>query len=314
MSARLPWIDAARGGALLAMAAYHFTWDLAAFRWIDGAVTASRDFHLAGHFIAASFLILSGVSLVLARRARNLSLWRDPRYWRRWAQIVVAAGAISLVSLKLFPEAPIFFGILHCIALSSLIALPFVEAPAAVTLAAAALALAAPSLLAAPLFDAAPLWWTGLSTFQPASNDYRPLLPWLGFVLLGVALARRAPPVSTGSAAPHPPRPFIRPLAFLGRHSLAFYLIHQPILYGALALIGPQAAPGVDEAAFTAQCVAQCSTSGASASVCEASCACVVERAKAAGRWRAVLSGALTAAQKAETHADAVACYADSIR
>lgn len=303
---RLPWIDAARGVALLAMAAFHFTWDLAAFGWIDGGVTASRGFHLIGHGVAASFVALAGFSLVLARRARNQPLWRDPRYWRRWAQVVAGALAISLVSFQLFPDAPIFFGILHCIALSSLLALPLVEAPLAVVLGVAALALAAPLLFAAPVFDGKMWWWTGLPTFQPASNDYRPLLPWFGVLLLGVAAARLFS-AREGRATPAP-----RPLALLGRHSLAFYLIHQPILYGALALIGPQTAPAVSEAAFAGQCVAQCYASGASDSVCETSCACVIRRAKAAGRWSALASGALTAEQKVETHRDAVACAADA--
>jgi len=307
MSSRLPWIDTARGGALVAMAAYHFTWDLAEFRWIDGAIALSRGFHFFGHAIAASFLLLSGYSLVLARRARGQPLWRDPRYWRRWGRIAAAAaGAVTLASLWLFPEAPIWFGILHCIALSSLIALPFVEAPVVAAVLAAALALAAP-LAASHAFDA-PLWlWTGLSATTPASNDYRPLLPWLGFVLLGVALARLPLPARAKGEAS-------RPLAVLGRHSLAFYLIHQPILYGALALIGPQAAPSMEEAAFRAQCVAQCSLSDATPGRCEASCGCVLARAKAAGRWPALVSGALTAAQKTATHDDAVSCYAETAR
>lgn len=305
---RLPWIDAARGGALLAMAAYHLTWDLAGFHWIDGAIVLSRAFQLLGHVIAVSFLTLSGYSLVLARRARGAPLWRDPRYWRRWGQVAAAAAAVTLATYRLFPEAPIFFGILHCIALSSLIALPFVEAPVVAVFLAAALAFAAP-LLGSPMFNAAPWWWTGLSTITPASNDYRPLLPWLGFVLVGVATAKLPPPAHRERERN---RPFIAPLAFLGGHSLAFYLAHQPILYGALALIGPQAAPAIGEAAFIGQCVAQCSLSDAAPGRCEASCACVVARARTAERWRALVSGALTDAQKAATHDDAVSCYAES--
>ena len=319
MQRRISWIDATRGLALLAMAAYHFTWDLVAFRWIDSALILSRPFHLLGHAIASTFLLLSGVSLVLARKTRGRALWRDPRYWRRWAQIAAGAGAITLVSFQMFPQAPIFFGILHCIALSSLIALPFVEAPVALTLGAAALALAAPSLFASTAFDAKALWWTGLETVTPASNDFRPLLPWLGFVLLGSPprissrrVASRVFPMSaiTGDTPGKTP-PASKPLTFLGRHSLAFYLIHQPILYGALALIGPRAAPAIEEAAFTAQCVAQCSASDASASVCQSACGCVIARARAAGRWRALVSGALTDAQRTQTHDDAVSCYVE---
>jgi uncharacterized membrane protein len=250
-------------------------------------------------------------------------LWRDRRDWRRWAQVVAAACVVTAASYWLFPEAPIFFGILHCIAAASLIGVPFVEAPVAATLLAAALAFSAPLLFAAPVFDAKVFWWTGLSTFTPASNDYRPLLPWLGFVLLGVAAAARRP--SSGASRHLRPQgekedtPAGRseagraPLAFLGRHSLAFYLIHQPILFGALALIGPQAAP-VDEAAFTAKCVDQCVASGAGGARCQASCVCFIDRAKAAGRWTALTAGGLSEAQKTATREDAAACYAESER
>ncbi len=291
------------------MAAYHFTWDLDAFHWMDAAIANSRGFHLFGHAIAASFLFLSGYSLVLARRARGTQLWRAPPYWRRWSQIVVAAAAISAVSFWLYPQAPIFFGILHCIALSSLLALPLVDAPTFWTLGVAALAFAAPPLLSSPLFDPKFFWWTGLSTFEPASNDYRPLLPWLAFVLLGVACARlRAP--SGGTLQPAPP--VLRPVAFLGRHSLAFYLIHQPVLFGGFLLIGFFGAPADEEAGFIAQCAAQCSGSGVDAKLCESSCRCVAGRAKAKGSWRALIANELSQAQKAETHDDAVACYAEA--
>jgi len=327
--ARLPWIDAARGFALLAMAAFHFTWDLAAFNWIDATIVDSRAFHLFGHAIAASFLFLSGYSLALARRARG-NLWRDPRHWRRWGQVVAAAGAVTLASYRLFPEAPIFFGILHCIALSGLIALALVEAPAAAIFSAAALALFAPSLFAAPVFDAKVLWWTGLSTFQPASNDYRPLLPWLGFMLLGMGaanlrgrvlasaiapphgLAPRLPPSPRHGGERQPRRAFAR-LAVLGRHSLAFYLLHQPILYGALALVGPQTAP-MDEAVFLSQCAAQCIGSGADAARCEASCACFLHRAQVSGQWRALARGELTESEKSAARDAAAACYSATAR
>jgi uncharacterized membrane protein len=309
MAGRLPWIDVGRGAALVAMAAYHFTWDLADFNWIAAGVTSSPLFHVIGHMIAASFLTLSGASLVLAQRARG-PLWRDARYWRRWGQIAAAAGGISALTFWLFPQAPIFFGILHCIALASLLALPLVEARPAATLGVAALALVAPKLLSSTIFDVKLLWWTGLSTFSPASNDYRPLLPWLGFVLIGVAAAHLILPARRGGALAPPP--VLRPFAYLGRHSLAFYLIHQPVLFGALSLIALFAASAPDEAAFAGQCIAQCSSSGVAATICERSCACVADRAKNAGRWPALLGNSLDAGQKAATHDDAVACYAEA--
>ena len=97
MPARLPFIDAARGLALWAMFVFHLVWDLAQFGWIDRDVVFAPEFRWFGHAIAASFLLLVGVSLVLA--SRSMPLWNSGRFWRRWATIVAAAAAISAVSL-----------------------------------------------------------------------------------------------------------------------------------------------------------------------------------------------------------------------
>ena len=126
--ARLPLVDFLRGLALWAMLVFHLVWDLAQFGWIDHDAPYTPIMHWFGHAIAVSFLALVGVSLVLAETAKG-PLWRSAKFWRRWAEIVLAASAISAVSFWLFPTTPIFFGILHCIALASLFALPFVAAP-----------------------------------------------------------------------------------------------------------------------------------------------------------------------------------------
>jgi uncharacterized membrane protein len=308
MSARLASIDRARGAALWAMAGYHLTWDLAQFGWIDSKIVGSAGFHWIGHAIAASFLTLAGFSLVLARSAQG-PLACSRRFWRRWASIVAAAAAISAVSYAMFPEAPIFFGILHCIALSILIALPFVEAPLALALLAGALALAAPLFATSSFFDAPMFWWTGLSTFEPTSNDYRPLLPWVGFALLGLALGRAKLPLPASGE-----RERFGPLAFCGRHSLAFYLIHQPLLFGLFSILALFTVAPTVASAFIEQCVAQCVRAVADESVCEKSCACVVNKAKDKGFWTAMAPDRLNAQQKSVAHDDAIACYLDSTK
>ena len=70
------------------------------------------------------------------------------------------------------------------------------------------------------------------------SSDYFPLLPNLGFFLLGAVLGRtlyrekrtRFPGVS-------PDLPPIRLLRAMGRHSLTIYLLHQPVLAGVTMVI-----------------------------------------------------------------------------
>lgn len=314
--ARIAWIDGARGLALWAMFGFHLTWDLAHFGWIDPGFPYTPGFHWLGHAIASSFLLLVGISLVLARQARG-PLLRSRAFWRRWLMIAAAAGAISLASFQLFPDQPIFFGILHCIALASLIAAPLAGAPFWILLAAGVAALIAPSLIAAPLFDAPAFWWTGLGTFEPSSNDYRPLLPWLAFVLFGVALGHALLRRGRGtqalrSAEAERPGILARVLAFCGRHSLAFYLIHQPVLFGALSLLALFVVSPNHEKLFVGQCAAQCFTDTQEADICDRTCACAVSHAKARGFWPAMARDALSAEQKEQAHDDIMACFGDS--
>ena len=83
------------------MFAFHFTWDLGHFRWIDPALLYSPGFRWLGHAIASSFLLLVGIGLVLSRRARG-KLLRSRAFWRRWATIVAAAPTRSAPSPSSF--------------------------------------------------------------------------------------------------------------------------------------------------------------------------------------------------------------------
>ena len=116
-SRRIEAIDIARALALVAMAIFHFTWDLENFGYLTPGLTEHGGWRLFARCIASSFLFLVGVSLVLANR--NGIRW--PAFWKRFAMIVVAAAAITLVTLYVTPDAFIFFGILHEIALASLL-------------------------------------------------------------------------------------------------------------------------------------------------------------------------------------------------
>lgn len=216
MPARLPFLDAARGMAVVAMIAYHFFWDLSVFGFIQTDV--GREWRGAAMTIAASFLLISGAAFTLAGRLKP----------RRLAVIGGAAALVSLGSWWFDPGSFIFFGILHCIALSAVLAVPFLRAPAWVLGVAAALVLALGSL-AHPAFNAWPLLWLGLATQLPPTNDYIPIFPWFGFVLVGM-LAGRAPRDLWPEAAP-------ALLVWLGRWSLLIYLVHQPILVGLLNLL-----------------------------------------------------------------------------
>lgn len=233
--ARIPLIDAMRGAGIVAMVIYHLAWDLSYFGFIVVNVPADRGWTIFARLIAGSFLALVGVSLVLAHRSGI----RPRPFLRRLAIISAAAVAVTLLTWYLFLTSFVFFGILHAIAVSSVLALPFLRVPLILVVATSAFAFAAPSLLASPVFNSPWLWWLGLMTFAPTSNDYVPIFPWFGVVLAGMAATRlwlRLPKLHgrlRWGAAPSR----IAPLVWTGRHSLVIYLLHQPVLFGSLFLV-----------------------------------------------------------------------------
>jgi uncharacterized membrane protein len=227
-------VDAIRGAALVAMSGYHFVWDLGFYELISIDIGDSPSWAVFARLIAGSFLVIVGVSLVLAHGHR----FRLKLFLKRFAIVATAAALVTLVTWWFMPEDFIYFGILHCIALSSVLALPFLRLPLILVLAAVAFCFAAPSLFADPTFDAPSLRWIGLMTYFPETNDYVPLLPWMGAVLGGIAAARTIPFASghrwTDWKATSPGT---RILVWSGQHTLAVYLLHQPVFLGVLYLV-----------------------------------------------------------------------------
>jgi len=272
---RLGRIDIARGIALIAMAIYHFGWDLEFFGYMAPATTAHGGWKLFARCIASSFLFLVGFSLVLAHG--NGIRWKPMT--KRLVQIAVAAAAISAVTWYMSPDSFIFFGILHQIALASVLGLLFLRLPAIATLIVAALVISAPLYARADIFNNPALSWVGLSTVTPRSNDYVPLFPWFGAVLVGIAAARMFQRFGWLQLLAGGIKPLFleNPLTFIGRHSLAFYLIHQPVLIGLVYVFSqlmPPAQP-TPRQAFTQSCVAACLQNG-SEQLCQQFCGCVV--------------------------------------
>lgn len=278
---RIALIDVARGLALVAMAIYHFGWDLEFFGYLAPGTAETGGMRLFARCIASSFLILVGISLFLAHE-RGFR-WRS--YWRRLAMIALAAGAITLVTWLAVPGGFIFFGILHQIAVASMLGLAFIHLPAALTLVAAAAVIALPHYFRSAFFDHPALWWVGLSDMPPHSNDYVPVFPWFGAVLVGVAAASIARRTGLfGRLAQIRAGAWSRPLTFLGRHSLATYLIHQPVLISCVWIYAQfWPAPAVSpQENFTRACNAQCLESRDS-SFCSRYCACALDEVRKEG-------------------------------
>lgn len=193
---RLTSLDIARTLAVVCMVIFHFTFDLALFGHIDPGTMSQPFWYYFARAIAGSFLFLSGIGLWLAH-GRGI---RWPAFWKRWLMIAAAAALITTASIWLVPGGPIWFGILHAIAATSLLGLLALRLPWPVTLALAALIFTAAWGLRFEAFD--PLWlvWTGLAESRPMMGDYTPLIPWAAPPLPG--LPPRKPCASTNGRAP----------------------------------------------------------------------------------------------------------------
>lgn len=210
------------------MFAFHLVFDLQMFGHLPYGTTATPFFYWHARIVAGSFIFLSGVSLWLAHG----QAMRWPAFWRRWGKLAAAAALVTAATYAAFPAYFVFFGILHSIALSSLLGLAFLRLPALVTAAAGTAIMAASYHLPSDTFNAPLLRFLGLATIPAETVDFEPVFPWVGPFLLGIATAKLANSLSLWPALNLPDRPLIRALAWPGQHSLAIYLIHQPVLMG----------------------------------------------------------------------------------
>ena len=231
---RFERLDVLRGLAMVWMAVFHFCFDLNHL----GLLTTRQNFYgdifwtMQRTCIVSLFMFCAGLSLAVALDAGQT--W--PKFWRRWAQIVGCAVLVSAGSALMFPRSWISFGVLHGFAVMLLIArvlAPMFARTTGSLWIAGAVAVVLPHFVQHPIFDSRWLNPIGLVTHKPITEDYAPILPWLGAVLFGLAagqwlLAHRRSLLS--AAIPQ----VAAPLATLGRWSLSFYMLHQPVLIGLL--------------------------------------------------------------------------------
>jgi len=229
-SPRFDRVDALRGVAIVWMALFHFGFDLNHF----GLLVPKQNFYTDPFWtqqrtaIVSLFLFTAGLAQAVALDAGQG--W--PRFWRRWAQIAGCAVLVSAGSALMFPNSWISFGILHGIALM-LIAARFAAPLRAGLWPLGLVLIALPQWLQHPFFDTRWTNWVGLVTRKPVTEDFAPLLPWLGVMLWGVAAGQWLLAHRRTALAGAVPRA-VQPLALLGRWSLSFYMAHQPVLIGAL--------------------------------------------------------------------------------
>ena len=238
---RYPLLDAIKGVALLWMTAFHAAYDMAYLGWY--AIDFRNDPVWTWQRAAIVFLFMfcAGCGQSIAT-AQNQSL---SRFGRRWVQIAGCALLVTLGSMFIFPQSYIFFGVLHSMAVLIIIARISARLTAIWLWFLAVIAIFMPWFFTHLLFDVdSHVWhylnsawfnWLGLISQKPYTEDFVPVFPWLGCVWLGCAVMRTWRKGHAGLDAkiqlPMSNNRLIRLLAFLGKHSLLYYMMHQVVLF-----------------------------------------------------------------------------------
>src|SRR5687768_9247660 len=231
---RFDSIDALRGVAIVWMTVYHFCFDLNHFGWIKQNFYTDPFWTWQRTAIVSLFLFCAGLGQAVA--VEQGQSWM--RFWKRWAQVAGCALLVTAGSYWMYPKSFIYFGVLHGIAVMLIIVRLTagwgrgLRLAGAIAIAVKPMASLAHSYWPELEFLNLPAWnWLGLISRKPITEDYVPLVPWLGAMWWGMAagqwlLAHRPTvvqkPIPRGAG----------PLAWLGRWSLTWYMLHQPVLIG----------------------------------------------------------------------------------
>lgn len=233
MKKRIWELDAFRGICILGMVIVHLMYDLTTlYRILDWQYPTW--FSLLQRWGGVLFLLISGISATLGRRSV-----------RRGLIVLLAGAAVTAVTYCMYKffsftkDIIIYFGVLQCLGTCMIAWWAFKRLPTWV-LAVIGLVMVAAGLYLDTVILVDHPWLVPLGFTYPnfASSDYFPLLPNLGFFLLGTVLGRTLygkkqsllPQVSENNV-------LVRALCFCGKQSLWIYLLHQPVLTGICMLL-----------------------------------------------------------------------------
>lgn len=226
------YIDVWRGIAIVMMIVFHFFFDLNNFHYVKIDFNHEPFWINFRLVIVSLFLGLVGISLQLAT-SRGFN---RQRYLLRLGKLVGAAALVSIGAYLVFPKAPIYFGVLHFIALASVLGLLF-RRFFWINLVLGVGIIVFGIQFYAGVFES-PFWyWSGLMAGRPYTGDYVPFFPWFGVVLIGMFMARVMDKYSVLSRSSHGGSGFVKTLAWSGRRSLLIYLLHQPLLFAGFYLV-----------------------------------------------------------------------------
>lgn len=237
MKKRIWELDAFRGLCIIGVVIVHLIYDV-----VDLYHLIQWDYPSWFSFIkdwgGILFLIISGICVTLGSHSirRGLVVLGGG--------LVCTAATYGMYRTGFDQSIIIYFGVLHCLGVCMLLWPTYKNMPwwglLLHGIALAAIGLYVDHLIVNRSMYIYEKWLMPLGFYWRgfASSDYFPLLPNLGFFLMGAALGKTLykrktsllPKVNEKNAV-------LRALRFCGKHSLWIYLLHQPILNGICYLL-----------------------------------------------------------------------------
>jgi uncharacterized membrane protein len=218
---RIKEIDFVRGIAIILMIIFHLIVDLKDFfsyhlEYLQGF------WYIEGKCSAILFIFLCGISSTLSHSST-----------RHGIKIFTWAMILTTITYFYNPDFYIRFGILHLLGISLLSASVLGRLPRVWLLLLSVTSIII-GLFFVQRYTSSPyLFPLGLQTNTFASLDYYPLFPWCGIFVAGILAGRIVYAPRQPIVSKHLPKP----ITWLGQHSLAIYLIHQPILLSLLYVL-----------------------------------------------------------------------------
>lgn len=235
-------LDGIRGIALLNMIAYHSAWDLVYIYQTDWSWYRSGGAYVWQQGICWTFIFLSGFCWSLGSHA-----------WKRGFTVFMGGAVITLATLAFMPQNRVVFGVLtltgSCMLLMSVLGRRLCRVPPAAGMAVSGvlfiltrnvnegyLGFEAWNLMKIPeaLYRNALTAYLGFPDRDFYSTDYFSVFPWVFLFAAGFFTFRF---FNGKKAMGWLEKGVLRPVEWLGKHSLGIYMVHQPVIYGLMELI-----------------------------------------------------------------------------
>ncbi len=241
INVRYGLVDTLRGIALVSMIIYHTVWDMVYIFNEQWPWYSSVYAHIWQRSICISFILISGFCSAMSSSRI-----------KRGITVLLGGVLVSVVTNVFMPDEPIYFGVLVLIGSCMLISVPLdklisnVNSYAGIIVSLALFLLLGNMdkgyilsfILPRSLYKGPVMSYIGFGEMRYKGADYFPLIPWIFIFLAGCFLFRIIRDRDMLKYA----KKGIAPFSAMGRHTLLIYLVHQPVIYGALWLFYKAAA------------------------------------------------------------------------